>query len=260
MLLAIDVGNTNIVIGIYRGPELVDDWRIATEGHRMPDEYAMLLRNLFAYRGLAMTTVKDVILSSVVPTLTTTFKEMSEKYFGVIPLVVGPGIKTGVRILFENPKEVGADRIVNALAAHRLYGGPAIVVDFGTATTFDALSAEGDYLGGAICPGIGISSDALFRFAAKLPRVELVRPKQAIGRNTIASMQSGILYGYVGLVEGLISRFEQEMGRARVVATGGLAEVIAKETSTIEVVNQRLTLEGLRLIYELNRGVEVAGQ
>lgn len=260
MLLVIDIGNTNIAVGVYRGRELVDDWRIATETRRMPDEYAMLLRDLLAHRGLALTSVRAVILSSVVPTLVTTFKELSERYFRVDPLVVGPGIKTGVRILYENPKEVGADRIVNALAAYRLYGGPNIVVDFGTATTFDAVSAEGDYLGGAIAPGIGISSEALFKFAAKLPHVELLKPKHAIGKNTIASMQAGILFGYVGLVEGLITRFFQEMGKARVIATGGLAEIIARETRIIEVVDQRLTLEGLRLIYELNRGAEGVGE
>ena len=201
-----------------------------------------------------------MILSSVVPLLVTAFKELGERYFNISTLIVGPGIKTGVRILYENPKEVGADRIVNALAGYRLYGGRLIVVDFGTATTFDAISAEGDYLGGAIAPGIGISSEALFKFAAKLPHVELVRPKTAIGKNTINSMQSGILFGYVGLVDGIVGRFVQEMGKAKVIATGGLAEAIAKETSTIEIVNQHLTLEGLRLIYELNRGVEVAGE
>lgn len=260
MLLAIDVGNTNIAMGVYRGTELMDDWRVATDIRRMPDEYAMLLRDLLAHRGLAMTSIKGVILSSVVPTLVTTFKELSEKYFKVEPLVIGPGIRTGVRILYENPKEVGADRIVNALAAYGLYGGPSIVVDFGTATTFDAISGEGDYLGGAIAPGIGISSEALFKFAAKLPHIELVRPRTAIGKNTIASMQAGILFGYVGLVEGLINRFFQEMGKARVIATGGLAEIIAKETSVIDVVDQRLTLEGLRLVYELNRGTERVGE
>ncbi|MBI4321326.1 MAG: type III pantothenate kinase [Chloroflexi bacterium] len=254
MLLAVDVGNTNIALGMYRHSDLVADWRIATEAHRMPDEYAMVLRNLLEHRGLAMGSVKAMILSSVVPTLVSTFKELSEKYFDVNPLVIGPGIKTGVRILYENPKEVGADRIVNAMAAYRLYGGPAIVVDFGTATTFDAISADGGYLGGAISPGIGISSEALFRLTAKLPHIELARPKTAIGKNTINSMQSGILFGYVGLVEGLITRFVQELGPSRVVATGGLAEIIAKETRMIEVVNPGLTLEGLRLIYELNRG------
>jgi len=252
MLLAIDVGNTNIVIGIYRGPELVDDWRIATESQRMPDEYAVLLRNLLSFRGLNTTSVTDVILSSVVPTLVTTFKEMSEKYFGVVPLVIGPGIKTGVRILFENPKEVGADRIVNALAAIQLYGGPCIVVDFGTATTFDAISAEGDYLGGAIAPGVLVAAEALVQKAARLNPVEIVVPRSAIGKNTVASMQSGILFGYVGLTEGLIARFHDELGPAKVIATGGLANLIAAETKKIDLVDPYLTLDGLRLIYELN--------
>ncbi len=254
MLLAVDVGNTNIVVGVYRHGEIIADWRLVTDSYRMPDEYAMLLRSLLEHHGLSMASVTAMILSSVVPPLVTAFKELAERYLKLTPLVVGPGIKTGVRILYENPKEVGADRIVNALAAHRLYGGPAIVVDFGTATTFDAISADGDYLGGAIAPGIGISSKALFQFAAKLPHIELVRPRSAVGKNTIASMQSGILFGYVGLVEGLITRFHQELGPSRVVATGGLAEIIARETKMIEVVDPRLTLEGLRLIYELNRG------
>ncbi|MBI2955014.1 MAG: type III pantothenate kinase [Chloroflexi bacterium] len=260
MLLAVDIGNTNIALGVYSGSELIADWRIATESHRMPDEYAMLLCNLLTNDGLPMTSIRRMIVSSVVPPLVTTFKELGERYFKLSPLVVGPGVKTGVRILYENPKEVGADRIVNALAAFRLYGGGLIVVDFGTATTFDAISPEGDYLGGAIAPGIGISSEALFKFAAKLPHVELTRPKTAVGKNTINSMQSGILFGYVGLVEGLINRFNQELGKSRVVATGGLAEVVAKETPTIDIINPRLTLEGLRLIYELNRGVESAGE
>ncbi|MCL5958993.1 MAG: type III pantothenate kinase, partial [Chloroflexi bacterium] len=216
------------------------------------------LRNLLVHQGIPMTAVKAVILSSVVPPLVTAFKELSERYFKISPLVIGPGIKTGVRILYENPKEVGADRIVNALAAYRLYGGQLIVVDFGTATTFDALSAEGDYLGGAIAPGIGVASEALFKFAAKLPHVELVRPKTAVGKNTVSSMQSGILFGYVGLVEGLINRFNQELGKSRVIATGGLAEIVAKETLLIDIVNPRLTIEGLRLMYELNRGAESA--
>lgn len=260
MLLVVDVGNTNIALGVYKGEELIADWRIATESHRMPDEYAMLLRNLLANSGLPMTAINHMILSSVVPPLVTAFKELGERYFKISPIIVGPGMKTGVRILYENPKEVGADRIVNALAAHRLYGGRLIVVDFGTATTFDAVSAEGDYLGGAIAPGIGIASEALFKFAAKLPHVELVRPKTAVGKNTINSMQSGILFGYVGLVEGLITRFNRELGKSRVVATGGLAETVARETAMIDIVNPRLTLEGLRLIYDLNRGSESAGE
>jgi type III pantothenate kinase len=260
MLLVIDIGNTNTVLGVYRGEELLADWRVATDTHRMPDEYAMLLASLFSHAGLRFDRIRAVIISSVVPPLISTFEELSERYLKRTPLVVGPGIRTGVRILYENPKEVGADRIVNALAAYHLYGGPAIVVDFGTATTFDVLNKDGDYLGGAIAPGIGIATEALFEHAAKLPRIELVRPRHAIGRNTIASMQSGIIFGYVGLVEGIIMRIKQELGEARVVATGGLAEVIAKETPLIEVVDQRITLYGLRLLYELNRGSEGVGE
>ncbi|MCL4458956.1 MAG: type III pantothenate kinase [Chloroflexi bacterium] len=260
MLLAIDIGNTNIVLGVYEGSELLAHWRIATEVHKLADEYAMLLGDLFAYAGLDMKAVNAVVVSSVVPPLTTTFHDLSQRYLGVGPLVVGPGIKTGVRIVSENPKEVGADRIVNALAAHRLYGGPAIIIDFGTATTFDAISRQGDYLGGAIAPGITISSESLFLHTAKLPRVELVRPKTAIGRNTVASMQSGIIFGYVGLVEGLIYRFRQELGECRVIATGGLAEIIAKETPLIQIVDPLLTLEGMRLIYEFNKESDDADQ
>ena len=258
MLLVIDVGNTNIVLGVYKGEQLLAYWRVATDSHRMADEYAMLLRELFEYNGLEAGTVTSVVVSSVVPPLTTTFEELSRRYFKLSPLVVGPGIRTGIRIIYDNPREVGADRIVNALAAYRLYGGPCIVLDFGTATTFDAISRQGDYLGGAIAPGLGISAEALFEHAAKLPRIELVRPKQAIGKNTIASMQSGMIFGYVGLVEGLITRFHQELGKARVVATGGLADIIARETPMIDVVDDRLTLYGLRLIYELNKGSEDA--
>ncbi|MBI2942346.1 MAG: type III pantothenate kinase [Chloroflexi bacterium] len=253
MLLAVDIGNTNIVLGVYRGAEQVAQWRITTEAHRMSDEHAIVLRNLFEFRGLRFDQVTGVVLGSGVPPLTVTFEELSRRYLHCEPLVVGPGVKTGVRILYENPREVGADRIANALAVHRLYGGPAIVVDFGTATTFDAVAANGDYLGGAIAPGITIAAEALFQRASRLWRVELARPRTAIGRNTVGAMQAGILFGYVGLVEGLVARFQAEMGPARVIATGGLADVIARETSIVEVVDQRLTLEGLRLIYELNR-------
>jgi len=253
MLLAIDIGNTNIVLGAYEGDRLLGSWRTATAVHRMADEYAMLTNSLLSYRGLSLGDVKHVAICSGVPTLLTTFEEFSQRYLGVKPLVVGPGIKTGIRILYENPRDVGADRIANAVAAHRLYGGPIIVVDFGTGTTLDAISAEGDYLGGAIAPGITIAAEALFQRAARLYRVELTPPKTAIGRTTAASMQSGIIFGYVGLIEGLIARFRQEMGPARVIATGGLAEIVAKETSVIELVDQGLTLEGLRLIFEMNR-------
>lgn len=253
MLLVIDVGNTNVVVGVYRGEELLANWRVATDSHKMPDEYAMLLQSLFGYAGLKCDLVRAVVISSVVPPLTATFEDLSRRYFRLDPLVVGPGIRTGIRIFYDSPKEVGADRIVNALAAYRLYGGPCIVLDFGTATTFDAISADGDYVGGAIAPGIRISTEALFQHAAKLPRIELVRPKTAIGKNTITSMQSGIIFGYVGLVEGLIVRFKQELGPARVIATGGLADVIARETPMIDIVDDRLTIYGLRLIHEINR-------
>ena len=255
MLLAIDIGNTNIVLGVYDGERLIARWRAATEAERTTDEYAVLLANFFAQRRFSFSAMGDCILSSVVPPLIPIFVKLGERYLGTTPLVVGAGIRTGVRIRYDNPQEVGADRVVNALAARQLYGTPAIVVDFGTATTFDCVSAEGDYLGGAIAPGIGISVEALFRYTAKLPRIELALPPRAIGTNTVASMQSGVLYGYVGLVEGLVSRLKRELGgQARVIATGGLAGVIAGQTPVIEVVNPDLTLEGLRLVYEMNRG------
>ena len=253
MLLVIDVGNTNVVVGVFEGENLRATWRIGTDVHRMADEYAVILMNLFPHRGLSMSSVDQAILASVVPPLTSTFEEVCKRYFDTVPLVVGTGIRTGVRILFDNPREVGADRIVNAAAAYRLYGGPCVVIDFGTATTFDAVSKDGDYIGGAIAPGIGIASEALFQRAARLWRVELTRPAFAIGKNTVAGMQSGIIFGYVGLVEGLVARFKREMGgTARVIATGGLAEMIAEETQVIEVVDQDLTLIGLKMIYEMN--------
>src|SRR5512141_2078964 len=194
MLLAVDIGNTNIVLGAYEGETLLANWRTATAVHRMPDEYAMLLNSFFTYRGLKMTDVDSAVISSTVPPLSTTFEELCERYLDVRPLVVGPGIKTGIRVLYENPRDVGPDRIANAIAAHHFYGGPAIVVDFGTGTTFDAVSAEGDYLGGAIAPGIGIAAEALFRRAAKLPRIDLVRPPKAVGTNTVHAMQSGLIF------------------------------------------------------------------
>ncbi|MCD6552553.1 MAG: type III pantothenate kinase [Anaerolineae bacterium] len=254
MLLCIDIGNTNIVLGVYRGEELVTHWRVATAHNRMPDEYAILLLQLFSYSGHDPATLRGVAISSVVPPLTGTFTELSETYLGLTPLVVDAGVRTGVRIRYDNPREVGADRVVNAVAAYQLYGGPACIVDFGTATTFDAISTEGDYLGGAIAPGIRISAEALFTRTAKLPRIDLVRPPRAIGSNTVQSMQSGILFGYVGLVEGMVARFRAELGAdMRVVGTGGLAEVIARETTVIEAVDPWLTLKGLRMIYEMNR-------
>lgn len=212
-----------------------------------------MLLELLSLKGIDFADVDRAIIASSVPPMVSVFEELCQRYFGVTPLVVGSGIKTGVRIAMDNPREVGADRVVNAAAGHRLYGGPLIVIDLGTATTFDAVSKDGDYLGGAIAPGIGISAEALFERAAKLPRVELARPKKAIGRNTVAAMQSGLIFGYVGLIEGIVARMRKELGgEARVIATGGLAGVIAKETDVVDALEPDLTLLGLRLIYELN--------
>ncbi len=253
MFLAIDIGNTEITLGVFEGEELKATWHVSTGIHRTVDEYAVLILNLI--RGAPTDSdIKGIAICSVVPPLVATFEELCQRYFHISPLVVGAGVKTGVRIRMDNPREVGADRIANAAAAHHLYGGPVIVTDFGTATTFDVVSKEGDYMGGAIATGIGTAAEALFIRAAALPRVELVRPKRAIGTSTIAAMQSGIVFGYVALVEGMIARIQKELGEpAKVVATGGFAEVIAKETAIINVVNRDLTLVGLRLIYLMNK-------
>lgn len=259
VLLALDVGNTNIVVGLHDGRRWLDSWRAATDSSRMSDEYAALFDGFFKYAGASLRDVSSVVLSSVVPALTATFSEMSKRYCSCEPIVVGVGIATGVKNLYDNPREVGADRIANAVATFKQYGGPAIVIDFGTATTFDALSGNGEYLGGAIAPGLNIAADALFRSAARLFRVELKRPEAAIGRNTGASVQSGIMIGYVGLVEGLITRFREEMGPAKVIATGGLAEIIASQSKMVDIIDPMLTLDGLRLIYELNREPVAAG-
>jgi len=254
MLLTIDIGNTNITFGLYEGKTLGPRWRIRTIHEKMPDEYGILLDQLFCHQGYRPEQVTGVAIASVVPPLTPIFEQVCQDYLGQTALVVDVGVQTGVRIRYENPREVGADRVVDAVAVRALYGVPACVVDFGTATTFDAVSAEGDYLGGAIAPGIGISAQALFERAAKLPRVELTRPPSAIGRNTAHSIQSGLLFGYVGLVEGMVARFKAELGpETQVIATGGLAEVIARETEVIDVVDPWLTLHGLRIVYELNR-------
>jgi type III pantothenate kinase len=253
-LLAIDVGNTNTVLGLYDGERLAAQWRIATDHARMPDEYAVLLRSLFSHSEKSPDSVRGIVLASVVPPLTGTFVEMSERYWGQRPLVVDAGVHTGVRIRYDSPRDVGADRVVNAVATYRLYGGPACVVDFGTGTTFDAISPEGDYLGGAIAPGINIAAEALFTHTAKLRRIDIVRPPQAIGTNTAHAMQSGLLFGYVGLVEGMVSRFRRELGPGMTtIATGGLASLIAEETDVIELVDQELTLKGLRIIWEMNQ-------
>ncbi len=254
MLLVVDVGNTNIVLGVYNNKTLMHHWRVSSDKQKTSDEYGILLHSLFAFRGLNMRDVKAVVISSVVPPLIVPLTRMCQRYFFVDPLLVGPGIKTGICIKYENPREVGADRIVNALAAFRKYGGPLIIVDFGTATTFCYVTANADYLGGAIAPGIGISSEALFQKAAKLPRIELAVPRSVICRNTVTSMQSGIIFGFVGQVDEIVRRMKKEMGEnAKVVATGGLANLIGQESSTIDVVEPFLTLEGLQLLYELNR-------
>ena len=239
---------------IFDGEELRATWHVATSVHRMADESAALLLNLLHHQGIDTADVKEVAMCSVVPPLIATFEELFQRYFNILPLVVGSGVKTGVRIRMDNPREVGPDRIVNTAAAHHLYGGPIIITDLGTATTFDVVSKEGDYMGGVIAPGITTAAESLFVRAAMLPRVELIYPKRAIGTNTITAMQSGILFGYVGLIEGMIARIQRELGeKAKVVATGGCAELIAKETAVLDVVNLNLTLIGLRLIYLMNR-------
>ena len=254
MLLAIDIGNTNIAIGVFEDERLRAAWRLGTDVHKLEDEYASVFLNLLSLKGLAFADIDRAIISSSVPPLVTVFEGLCQRYFEVSPMIVGPGTKTGVRISIDNPREVGADRVVNAAAGHRLYGGPLVVIDFGTATTLDAVSEEGDYLGGAIAPGIGISAEALFEHAAKLPRVELVRPQKAIGRNSVSAMQSGIIFGYVGLIEGIVVRMRKELGgTAKVIATGGLADVICRETDIVDALEPDLTLVGLRLVYELNR-------
>lgn len=254
MLLAIDVGNTNLTLGVYEGDSLGPRWRLATDHERMPDEYGLQFVGLLSHEEQLVEDISGICLASVVPPLTSKIVQACKSYLNCAPLVVDAGVKTGVRVRYENPKAVGADRIADAAAVLRFYGGPACVVDFGTATTFDAISKEGDYLGGAIAPGIGIAAEALFTRTAKLPRVDLQRPPHAIGRNTVHALQSGLLFGYVALVEGMVERFRMELGNdMRVIATGGLSEILALETEVIEVVAPWLTLDGLRIIWEMNR-------
>jgi type III pantothenate kinase len=253
MLLTIDLGNTNLTLGMYDGETLGPRWRLATDYDRMPDEYGLQIVGLLNHAGRSPADLTGICLASVVPPLTGRLVEACRQYLGQNPLVVDTGVKTGVRIRYEDPRAVGADRIADAAAVQSLYGCPACVVDFGTATTFDAINAEGDYLGGAIAPGIGIASEALFLHTAKLPRVDLQRPPSAIGRNTVHAMQSGLLFGYVSLVEGMVARFRRELGaETQVIATGGLAEIVARETAVIQIIAPWLTLDGLRIIYALN--------
>lgn len=252
--MAVNINNTNTSLGLYDGDRLVNHWRVATNASRTEDEIGMLLCELMALGGVDRSAVRAVAAASVVPPVVPTWEEAIRRYLGVEPLFVGPGVKTGVPIRYENPKEVGADRILNAVAVIARWGAPAIVVDLGTATTFDVISAAGEYLGGVICPGMGIAADALFTRTAKLPRVEFVRPPRAIGKTTVSAIQSGLLYGTVGQVRELIRRITEELGeKPRVIATGGLAGVIAGDVPEIEAVDPYLTLEGLRLIYQRNQ-------
>lgn len=257
MLLAIDLGNTNISLGIFDERRLKHTWRVATDVHRMPDEYGLMLSNIMSLKGITQKDISRACMCSVVPPLTSVFEQTLHTYFNVSPLIVTPGIKTGVKLDVENPKEVGADRVSGVVAAFRLYGGPTIVVDFGTHAVFDAISTEGAFLGGAISPGIHMASEALFHTSSQLRRVELVSPKKAIGRDTITNIQSGLVLGYVSLVEGMIHKFTHELGKdTKVIGTGGLISMIAPHTQLFDVVNPDLTLVGLQMISELNHKLD----
>ena len=262
MLVVMDVGNTNTVIGVYEGDQLLSDWRIRTEKEATIDELGILLRNLFQAQGLKLVPGTEVVISCVVPPMVNTMEGFAQRYLKVRPLWVGPGIKTGMPIHYDNPREVGADRIVNAVAAYEQVHGSVIIVDFGTATTFDVVSRQGEYLGGVIAPGVMISCEALFLKASKLPRVEIfAKPKSVIAKDTISSMNAGIIYGYVGLVEGIVNRIKEALGdNPRVIATGGLACLIATETKSIDAVDDYLTLKGLKIIYERNRPRQERGK
>jgi type III pantothenate kinase len=254
MILTLDVGNTNTKVALFAGEQMVAYFRIATNRQMSSDEYGILLVNLFAHNGVSMKKVEGIIMSSVVPTINFTLEHMCRNYFGMEPMTVNPGIKTGINIKYDNPRELGSDRIANAVAAYTLYGGPCIYIDFGTATTFGAVSAKGEFLGGAICPGLKLAAEALVEQASKLPRFELIKPETVINRTTVTNLQSGLVYGYVGQVTYLVRKFREELGApgARVIATGGLALLVADETDSIDVLDGLLTLKGLRLIYERN--------
>jgi type III pantothenate kinase len=254
LLLTIDAGNTNVVLGVFEGATLKAHWRLSTRRDQTTDEYGILVRSLFAASGLEPAQVDGVVLASVVPPLTSVLVTLAQQFLGRDPVVVEPGVRTGMPVLYEPPGDVGADRIVNGIAAFETFGGPVIVVDFGTATTFDVVTRKGEYVGGVICPGIGISADALFQRAARLPRVELRNPGRVIGRSTVTSIQSGMYFGYATMVDGMIARIRAELQEpSRVVATGGLAEVLAKDIPSIEAVDPVLTLTGLRIIWDRNR-------
>lgn len=257
MLLVIDVGNTNIVFGVYKEEELLYNWRITSDKDRTSDEYGLLFDQIFKFNGLKVSDVKNIIISSVVPPLMHTLPTMSRRYFNIEPIVVGPGIKTGIDIKYDNPKEVGADRIVNAIAGYEKYGGPLIIVDSGTAITFDAVGSDGSYLGGVITPGIKISSEALFLRTAKLPKVEIAKPDKVIGKNTVNSIQSGLVYGYIGMIDYIIENMIKEMNykesEVKVIATGGFSSLISTESKYIDIIDSLLTLDGLRIIYERNK-------
>lgn len=272
MLLAVDIGNTNICLGIFKGKKLLYSWRLTTNKEITPDEYGLKILTLFQsilrspdgsigtkdeQVNLQTRVIKDIIISNVVPPLTSVFEGLSKKYFHCQPLIVTAELKTGLKILYKNPQEIGADRIVNAVAGYSLFGGPLIIVDFGTATTFDCVTEKGEYIGGAIAPGINISAEALYTHTAKLPRVGIIKPERVIGKNTVESMQSGIFYGYIGLVEELVRQCKKEMKneKTKVIATGGLAELITSGTKVIEKVVPELTLKGLRLIWEYNNAL-----
>lgn len=254
MILVIDIGNTDMVLGVYDGDELIADWRLATDHHRSGDEFGILILGLLSHEGVPYREITSVVISSVVPSLMFALETLCHRYFNVEPLVVGPGMKTGMNIKYDNPREVGADRIVNAIAGYELYGGPLIIIDFGTATTFCAISGEGEYLGGCIAPGIKISTDALFERAAKLPKVELTRPSSVIAKNTINSIQAGIVYGYIGQIEYIVTKMKEEFGNGdvKVIATGGLAKLILGDAKIVDIIDPLLTLQGLRIIHDRN--------
>ncbi|MCL0043975.1 type III pantothenate kinase [Dehalococcoidia bacterium] len=254
MLLTIDIGNTNITLGVFNRDTLKATWRLATDPRRMPDEYGMLLLNLLPFRGMASSDISAVSLCSVVPPLTEVFSELCQTLFGVTPLIVGTGVRTGIKILYDNPRDVGADRIVDAAAAFRIYGGPIIVVDFGTATVFDGISAQAEYLGGAIAPGLRVTAESLFTSTSQLRRVELIPPKNAISKNTTQSIQAGLVLGHADMVDGMVKRFKREIGEdAKVIGTGGLAPLIATQVPIFYDINLDLTLIGLRMIYDMNQ-------